>query len=100
MQSENLQSPKNEVELRLTLLQLLDSGQLETIRCPECGQDAVSVWFTRPTESDWRTWFVCAKCDFRMRAQNSEQPKYFSVDRVDAKLQEYDAEMLQKKRFH
>jgi hypothetical protein len=31
--------------------------------------------------------------------QNSERPQHYSEDRIDARLQTYDAELLGKKRF-
>ena len=86
------------VEDRVELLRIADSGVLDGIRCPECGGGAVSVKFTRPAEEVYRTWFVCAGCGFRMRAQNAGRPRFFGEELVDRELEEYDRGVLRKKR--
>ena len=70
---------------RLGLLQSASSGKLTDLSCPSCARSTVSVRFTHPAPTEWRTWFVCSSCDFEMRAQNSGRPAFFSkvlIDRV------------------
>jgi len=69
------------LDFRLSLLRAAAAGQLDGLPCPRCGERAVSVWFTRPTAVDYRTWFGCAKCGFEMSAQNSGRPPHYSEAR-------------------
>lgn len=70
-----------EVQVRLGLLKAAAEGQLDELSCPQCGRDCVSVSFTRPTATEYHTWFVCAECGFSLRAQNSGIPAFYSEDR-------------------
>jgi hypothetical protein len=81
MRPENSASPTTELDARVSLLRAASAGQLDRLACPRCGASAVSVWFTRPTPNDYRTWFGCAKCDFEMSAQNSSRPAFYSEAR-------------------
>jgi hypothetical protein len=81
------------------LAHLADSGKLDNLPCPKCGLESVSVWFTQPTEDEFRTWFVCENCDFKTRAQNSERPHYFQRDRIDKKLEIYDKGTVNERMF-
>jgi len=56
----------------------------------------VSVRFTQPQKGVYRTWFLCSECSFHTRAQNSERPPHYSDERVDKRLEEYDADILEK----
>ena len=94
MPQGNSPFPNNELTVRIGLLRTLESGVLDLIECPQCHKHTVSVWFTRPQEDQYRTWFLCAECSFEMRVQNSERPEYFSADRVDERLEAYDADIL------
>lgn len=99
MPSENSPSQNSELSIKLTLLRVLDSGVIDSIQCPQCLNGSVSVWFTHPLANEYRTWFTCEKCSFRMRVQNSERPRYFIEGRVDQRLDTYDTKILQKKRL-
>jgi hypothetical protein len=73
------QDPK--LQERLGLLQAANEGKLDGLPCPSCKAPAVSVWFTGPAENEYRTWFICDRCGFEMRAQNTERPAHYSEDR-------------------
>jgi hypothetical protein len=64
----------------MDLLKAADQGRLDALPCPCCGEAAVSVWFTRRSEQDYWTWFLCDQCHFEMRAQG-ERPAYYSPER-------------------
>jgi len=87
------------VNLIVNLTCLAETGKLDGLPCPKCGVESVSVWFTQPTEDEYRTWFICEKCDFRTRAQNSERPLYFRPDRIDKELQIYDEGIVRERKF-
>ena len=74
-------------------------GVLDDLECPDCHARSVSVRFTNPQEGVFRTWLVCSQCTFEQRSQNSEKPRTFSSKRVDKRLQDYDAAMLEKAKF-
>lgn len=99
MQHANSLNQSDDVQLRLGLLNVLESGILDSIGCPRCHQPTVSVSFTHPSHDEFRTWFICKNCSFSMRTQNSEQPKHFSSDRVDERLEHYDLDILRKSRL-
>ena len=94
-----LRDSERELKAKVNLLWIADSGKLEGIECPECKEESISVRFTNPVDGVYRTWFVCSKCKFRLRAQNSVRPKYFSDELVDEDLQKYDVEVIRKKRL-
>lgn len=101
MPSEDFQNPHNDKAL-LSQLRLLDeaaTGHLEELECPNCHQAAVSVWFTHPAADTYRTWFICADCDFHTRAQNTDRPRFFSEDRVRTDLEEHDLSILKQSIF-
>jgi uncharacterized protein YbaR (Trm112 family) len=91
--------PNSGLAEKLKLVQALESGHLDLLECPECHNNSVTVRFTQPTAHEVRTWFLCTKCAFRMRAQNSDSPRFFSVDRVDEQLEAYDNDVLTKKKL-
>jgi transposase-like protein len=80
---EDLLSKIRQAELaaRLPLIQAAANGNLDEVRCPHCESQTVSVLFTRPTPTEYHTWFVCSACDFSMRTQNSSKPEHYSTDR-------------------
>jgi len=83
-----------EVTNRLRLLRDLEFGQLESLDCPDCNKQAVSVWFSHPRRDVYRTWFVCSNCSFRMRARNSRRPKFYSDERLSHESDVYDDRLL------
>ena len=72
----------------------LDAGALDGLKCPACGERAVSVWFTHPQDFVYRTWFLCRKCPFQMRAQDTGRPKFFADERVHQHLDAYDTRLI------
>jgi transposase-like protein len=78
---ENSLRPAVDTQARLSLVKAASEGKLDDLRCPQCENKTVSVYFTRPTPAEYHTWFVCSNCDFSMRAQNSSRPDYYSEDR-------------------
>ena len=100
---ENSQTPKNtsneRLALHLNLLRESDAGRLDELECPECRLPAVSVWFTHPAADVYRTWFICANCDFYSRVQNTDEPLGFSEDRINTELEEKDLAILKQAIF-
>jgi hypothetical protein len=76
MNNENSAYPKSDLKKRTALLEAANAGQLDGLACPECANAGVSVWFTRRSENDYWTWFLCDRCNFEMRAQGSRPPHY------------------------
>jgi hypothetical protein len=70
-----------DAQARLVLVHGASEGNLDQLRCPHCGCQTVSVYFTRPTSTEYHTWFICSSCDFSMRAQNSSKPEHYTKDR-------------------
>src|SRR5579863_5290026 len=52
------------------LLSQLASGMLDGLQCPECDLRSVSVCFTPHHANEYRSWLICASCDFRSRTHN------------------------------
>ena len=75
------------------------AGQLDSLECPDCRHPAGSVWFAHPAANTYRTWFICADCDFHTRVQELTKPPFFSADRVSTDLQERDLLTLKGARF-
>jgi|SRR5580658_9245378 hypothetical protein len=84
---------------QLHLLQEAAIGHLDNLDCPNCRHLAISVWFSHPVADMYRTWFICADCDFHTRAQNTERPRFFSDDRVCAELEERDLSIVRQAIF-
>jgi len=99
MPRENSRHPSNETRIGASLLRMLESGILDGIECPQCGRQTVSLRFTRPRESEYRTWFICTNCSFRLRAQNIGRPRQFSAARVDEELESYDRAVRRARRL-
>lgn len=76
-----------------------EDGVLDRLECPDCHMHSVSVRYTEPQKSVYRMWFLCCKCDFKQRVQMATKPKYFSAERVDERLQAYDADIIEKCQF-
>jgi hypothetical protein len=91
--------PDETLPLYLHLLHQAAAGRLEGLECPKCRHAAVSAWFTHPAEDFYRTWFLCAKCDFHTRAQNTEKPMFFSEERRRIDLETRDSAILQQSVF-
>ena len=81
MKGDGSLPPTNDLSARLALLQAANEGRLENLRCPQCGEAAVSVWFAHPAVNVYRTWFVCDRCSFEMCAENSGPPVHYSAER-------------------
>jgi len=81
------------------LLHAVNAGKLNNLECPKCQHKTVSAWFTRPEPETFRTWLICADCDFRSHVINSTMPPFFSEDRVHGDLQETDAAILKSMRL-
>lgn len=81
MKTADSQLQNIELRNQLGLLEAAATGQLDDLPCPRCGNASVSVWFTHPTSKDYQSWFLCERCDFEMRAQNSGRPAFYSEDR-------------------
>ena len=99
MQPENSQNRNSDLLVRLALLHAVETGHLDLIECPQCHEDTVTVFFTHPLENEYRTWFICETCSFKTRMQNSGQPRYYSPSRVDNQLEEYDSDLLGRRRL-
>jgi hypothetical protein len=74
-------------------------GVLDGLECPDCHLHSVSVRYTEPQKSVYRTWFLCSECAFQQRVQMAAKPRHFSIERVDERLQAYDADILDKCHF-
>ena len=70
------------------LLWAADSGKLDSLDCPSCHRQTVSVWFTHPKPDIYREWFVCTSCSFSFRALIGGIPKHYFESRINQKLQE------------
>jgi hypothetical protein len=94
---------RNPIRVRDSSLLLLvkesASGHLDNLDCPSCRRASVSVSFSCPAPEIYRTWFVCADCDFRTRVQNTTKPIFFSEDRVSEELEEKDKSILRRAIF-
>ena len=80
------QDRNGDLSASVKLLWIAESGVLDAIPCPSCGERSVSVRLTRPADDAYRTW-------------NSGRPKYYSDDLVDEGLQVYDRKVLSKMRL-
>ncbi len=97
--SQHHHTNSDEVVRRVKLLHELESGLLDSLKCPSCGEPTVSVWFSHPGETEYRTWFVCSNCTFRMRAQNTTRPRFYSEERLSHELDVYDERLLNMSRL-
>ena len=73
-ESSQFPGPNSELQATLKLLAEIESGAIESLECPRCHANMVSVWFTHPCPNEYRTWLICGNCEFRRRVQNSERP--------------------------
>lgn len=62
------------------LLSQLAGGMLDGLQCPECDQRSVSVCFTPHHANEYRSWLICASCDFRSRTHNRTRSSRSTVD--------------------
>ena len=81
------------------LLVAEQNGVLDRLECPDCHLNSVFVRYTEPQKGVYRTWFLCSECSFKERIQIAGKPKHFSMERVDERLQAYDADILEKCHF-
>lgn len=100
MQPEHSQTPEDSLAERLKLVRALDAGTLDSIECPECHANAVTVRFTRPIPGEFRTWFLCTNCAFKLRIFNPCPPKNYSAERLDEQLEAYDFNLIQMRKLN
>jgi hypothetical protein len=81
MKRDDSPSPGTDLVARAALLEAAAEGKLDGLSCPRCQCPDVSVWFTHPADDLYRTWFVCGRCGFEMRAQNAGRPPHYSAER-------------------
>jgi hypothetical protein len=81
MKPESSLGRKADAQARLLLVQAASEGKLDGLPCPQCECETISVFFTRPSPTEYHTWFVCSNCDFTMRAQNSSKPAFYTKER-------------------
>ena len=48
----------------VALLHEVNAGNLDNLQCPKCQHKTVSAWFTHPEPETFRTYLICADCDF------------------------------------
>jgi hypothetical protein len=84
---------------QLALVKQATKGQFEHLECPDCRHASVSVWFTHPQPDEYRTWFICADCNFHTRVHNDSIPTNFTEDRVNSELKEMDESILEAANF-
>ena len=98
-ESSQFPGPNSELQATLKLLAEIESGAIESLECPSCHANMVSVWFTLPCPNEYRTWLICGNCEFGTRVQNSERPRSFSEDRVNESLEQFDQSFLNNRKF-
>src|SRR5258708_33774324 len=99
MSQDSQESNDERLRAHIHLLNEAANGHLDSLDCPKCGNKTVSVWFTHPATDFYRTWFLCAGCDFHIRAQAAARPPFFTEARVRADLQEKDLAILNAAKF-
>jgi len=53
---------------------------LDGLQCPECDLRSVSVCFTPHHANEYRSWLICASCDFRSRTHNRTRTSRPAID--------------------
>jgi hypothetical protein len=86
IQQGKFQSQNNLFVVYQTMFAALRSGQLDSLECPKCHKQTVSVWFNHPVKHNYQTWFVCAVCTFKFRITDSERPRHYSPKRRNEHL--------------
>src|SRR5258708_1984547 len=81
MPSDISPTRKHEIQERIRLLEAVDSGKLDELICPQCGEAAVFAWFSRSPAGRYFTWCLLDSCDFEVRAQNTAEPRHYSKER-------------------
>lgn len=84
---------------RIALLDEASKGRFENLDCPDCHKPGASVWVTNPVPGEFRTWLLCAFCDFHSHGINSEKQPYFTEDRRRADLEDRDRTILKQMTF-
>lgn len=69
-------------------------GRFENLERPDCLKPGASVWVTNPFPGEYRTWLLCAFCEFHSHVINSGRPVYFTEDRRRIDLEERDRAIL------
>jgi predicted RNA-binding Zn-ribbon protein involved in translation (DUF1610 family) len=80
MNPDNSQCRNDDIPARVQLMQAASKGKLSGLRCPNCENAAIEVYFTS-RHGEYQTWFECSNCDFSMRAQNSSKPEHYEEAR-------------------
>jgi hypothetical protein len=94
MPSESSEFPLNShkgASSQTRLLNEVAAGNLDNL--------SISVWFTHPAEDTYRTWLICADCNFHARAQHTCRSDSFSEDRVCPELEKRDWAVLKQSLF-
>jgi hypothetical protein len=82
------------VRLRMALLEEASKGRYENLECLDCRKLGASIWFTNPATGEYRTWLLCAFCDFHSHVTNTGKAPYFTEDRRRKDLEERDKAVL------
>ena len=83
------------VRRRTALLEVACEGHFDkSLNAQTAVMPGASVWVTDPSPGEYRTWLLCAFCDFHSHVINSGKPTYFTEDRRRADLEERDRAIL------
>jgi len=77
----------------------VDAGRLDALQCPGCKASTVSISFTHAAPEEYRVYFTCSRCLFRISGRHVGKPAHFSQERVDRTLQAFDIQALQNAKF-
>jgi hypothetical protein len=93
------ESDNGRLKGHIEMLRAAEAGHLDDLDCPGCCKPAVSVWFSNPVPGEYRTWFLCSECTFHTRAQNTDKPAFFLIERCRTDLEARDKAVLDIARF-
>ncbi len=80
MKLASSQDRSSDLQARVALIEAAADGKFAALHCPQCGHNAVEVFFTC-RDGEYLTWFECGDCDLSMRAQNSSKPQHYEEAR-------------------
>jgi hypothetical protein len=86
---------RERVALHLELAKEAGKGRFERLHCPDCRENAVSVWFTNPAPDEYRVWFLGSRCEFHSRAQVNGRPSNYEESRQRLDLEERDRQVIE-----
>jgi hypothetical protein len=78
---------QRENDKRMLLVLKADRGILDDLPCPWCDNPSVAVRFTHHFAEVFKLWFLCGRCEFRMRAETPTKPRFYSRSRLDNSLE-------------